>query len=77
MLFLAAGALVAALYLFVEPFAGSGPVMNLLGLAPVLAIAAGVRLHRPRAKLAWACVASASSCSGSATSTATPAAPRP
>jgi diguanylate cyclase (GGDEF)-like protein/PAS domain S-box-containing protein len=57
MLFLAGGALITALYLFVEPFAGSGPVMNVLGLAPVLAIAAGVRLHRPRAKLAWACVA--------------------
>jgi diguanylate cyclase (GGDEF)-like protein/PAS domain S-box-containing protein len=56
-LFLAGGALVTALYLFVEPFAGSGPVMNVLGLAPVLAIAAGVRLHRPRANLAWGCVA--------------------
>jgi diguanylate cyclase (GGDEF)-like protein/PAS domain S-box-containing protein len=57
LLFLAAGAAIAALYLFVEPLAGSGPVINVLGLAPVLAIAAGVRLHRPRARLAWACVA--------------------
>jgi diguanylate cyclase (GGDEF)-like protein/PAS domain S-box-containing protein len=57
MLFLAVGALITALYLFVDPFAGSGPVMNVLGFAPVLAIAAGVRLHRPRARLAWACVA--------------------
>ena len=57
MLFIAVGAVITALYLFVEPLAGSGPVMNVLGLAPVLAIAAGVRLHRPRARLAWACVA--------------------
>jgi diguanylate cyclase (GGDEF)-like protein/PAS domain S-box-containing protein len=55
--FLAVGAMIAALYLFVEPFAGSGPVMNVLGLAPVLAIAAGVRVHRPQARLAWACFA--------------------
>jgi diguanylate cyclase (GGDEF)-like protein len=55
--FLAAGALLTGLYLFVPPFAGSGPVMNLLGLAPVLAIAAGVRLYRPEARLAWSLVA--------------------
>ena len=40
-----------ALYLFVEPLAGSGPVMNLLGIAPVLAIIAGVRMYRPAAAL--------------------------
>jgi diguanylate cyclase (GGDEF)-like protein/PAS domain S-box-containing protein len=57
MLFLAVGALITALYLFVKPLAGSGPVINVLGLAPVLAIAAGVRLHRPQARFAWACVA--------------------
>jgi diguanylate cyclase (GGDEF)-like protein/PAS domain S-box-containing protein len=57
MLFLAVGVLITALYLFVKPLAGSGPVINVLGLAPVLAIAAGVRLHRPQARLAWACVA--------------------
>ena len=57
MLFIAVGALITALYLFVEPLAGSGPVMNVLGLAPVLAIAAGVRLHRPRAMLGWGFVA--------------------
>ena len=57
MLFIAVGALITALYLFVEPLAGSGPVMNVLGLAPVLAIAAGVWIHRPRARLGWALVA--------------------
>jgi diguanylate cyclase (GGDEF)-like protein/PAS domain S-box-containing protein len=55
--FLAAGVLITGLYLFVAPFAGSGPVMNILGLAPVLAIAAGVRLYRPQARLAWSLVA--------------------
>ena len=48
---------ITALYLFVKPFAGSGPVINVLGLAPVLAIAAGVRMHRPQARFAWMCVA--------------------
>ena len=55
--FLAVGAIVTALYLFVKPFAGSGPVMNILGAAPVLAIVAGVRLYRPQARIAWWLVA--------------------
>ena len=29
--------------MFVPPFAGTGPVMNLLGLSPVMAILVGVR----------------------------------
>jgi hypothetical protein len=57
MLFLAAGLVLLGLYLFVKPFAGSGPVMNVLGLAPVVAIFAGIRMHRPAAALAWACFA--------------------
>src|SRR4029078_11203150 len=36
-LYLAAGALLCALYVWVPPFAGSGPVMNLVGLCPVVA----------------------------------------
>ena len=55
MLFLAVGAIMLALYLFVPPLKGSGPVMNLLGLAPVVAIAVGIRWHRPRAAFAWVC----------------------
>jgi diguanylate cyclase (GGDEF)-like protein/PAS domain S-box-containing protein len=51
--YLAAGTLVCALYLFVPPFAGSGPVMNLLGLSPVVAILLGVRRHRPRSRGPW------------------------
>jgi len=56
-LFLALGVILLALYLFVKPLAGSGPLINVLGLAPVLAIAAGVRRHRPQARTAWACFA--------------------
>src|SRR4051794_27603722 len=52
-LFLLAGALVCALYVWVPPFAGSGPVMNLLGLSPVLAILAGIRIHRPASRGPW------------------------
>ena len=39
------------------PFKGNGPLMNLLGLSPVLAILVGVRLHRPAARRAVACFA--------------------
>ena len=51
--YLAAGALLCGLYLFVPPFAGSGPVMNLLGLSPVLAIVAGLRRNRPASRGPW------------------------
>jgi diguanylate cyclase (GGDEF)-like protein/PAS domain S-box-containing protein len=51
--YLAAGALLCALYAWVPPFAGSGPVMNVLGLSPVLAIVAGLRLHRPTSPGPW------------------------
>jgi diguanylate cyclase (GGDEF)-like protein/PAS domain S-box-containing protein len=51
--YLTAGALLCALYLFVPPFAGSGPVMNLLGLSPVAAILLGLRRHRPRSRGPW------------------------
>ena len=57
MLFLAGGSVLLGLYLFVDPLAGSGPVMNVLGLAPVLAIFAGIRMHRPAAAAAWGCFA--------------------
>ena len=40
-LYLGAGALLCALYVWVPPFAGSGPVINLLGLSPVVAIVVG------------------------------------
>jgi diguanylate cyclase (GGDEF)-like protein/PAS domain S-box-containing protein len=52
-LYLAAGALLTAAYLLLPPFRGSGPVMNLLGLSPVVAILAGLRMHRPRSTGPW------------------------
>ena len=51
--YLAGGASVCALYVFVPPFAGSGPVMNLIGLSAVIAIALGVRRHRPEYRRPW------------------------
>ena len=51
--YLAAGAALCVLYLFVPPFAGSGPVMNLLGLSPVAAILLGLRRHRPQSRGPW------------------------
>jgi diguanylate cyclase (GGDEF)-like protein/PAS domain S-box-containing protein len=57
MIFLACGVVLLGLYLFVKPLAGSAPVINVLGLAPVLAIVVGVRMHRPAASAAWICFA--------------------
>lgn len=52
-LYLCAGALLCGLYLFVPPFAGSGPVMNVIGLSPVIAILVGLRCHRPESRGPW------------------------
>ncbi|MEN3281934.1 MAG: diguanylate cyclase, partial [Solirubrobacteraceae bacterium] len=52
-LYLAVSALVCALYVFVAPFKGSGPVFNLLGLSPVVAIIVGVRRHKPASRGPW------------------------
>src|SRR4051812_42960283 len=51
--YLAVGAAVSALYVWVPPFAGSGPVFNLLGLSPVVAIIVGVRRYRPSGAGPW------------------------
>ncbi len=48
----AAGVL-AALYMFVPPLKGAGPLINVLGFSGVVAILAGVRMHHPKAKVAW------------------------
>ena len=55
------------------PLKGSGPLMNLLGLSPVLAIVAGIRCYRPDvARCRGGCFAvGLRRCSGSATSTPT------
>jgi diguanylate cyclase (GGDEF)-like protein/PAS domain S-box-containing protein len=51
--YLLVGALLTALYVWVPPFAASGPVMNVLGLSPVVAILVGLRRHRPANSLPW------------------------
>jgi diguanylate cyclase (GGDEF)-like protein/PAS domain S-box-containing protein len=51
--FLAAAAVLATLYMFVAPFKGNTFVMFALGLSPVVAIPCAVRLHQPEAKAPW------------------------
>jgi len=51
--YLAVGGLLTAGYLWLPPLKGSGPVINLLGLSSAIAIAAGIVLHRPKARSAW------------------------
>ena len=51
--YLAIGALMCLLYVAVPPFRGSGPLMNVLGLTPVVAILAGIRMHRPASASPW------------------------
>ena len=55
--FLLFGALMCGLYVFVSPLRGSGPVINGLGLYGVVGIIAGIRIHKPQARLAWWCFA--------------------
>jgi diguanylate cyclase (GGDEF)-like protein/PAS domain S-box-containing protein len=43
----------AGLYMFVPPLKGYGPVINVIGFSSVVAIVAGIRMHRPRARAAW------------------------
>src|SRR5580704_10492573 len=51
--FLAFGAFVTALYVLVPPLKGSPLVINGLGLYGLLAMVAGIRFYRPRARAAW------------------------
>jgi diguanylate cyclase (GGDEF)-like protein/PAS domain S-box-containing protein len=53
LLYLGLGALICCLYVFVAPFKASGPVMNLLGLSPVIAIIVGIRRYRPASPAPW------------------------
>src|SRR4051794_18746426 len=55
--YLLVGALLCALYVWVPPLAGSGPVMNLLGLSPVVAIVVGLKRYRPASVGPWWCFA--------------------
>jgi diguanylate cyclase (GGDEF)-like protein/PAS domain S-box-containing protein len=58
--YLLIGALLCAAYVFVAPLKGSGPVMNLIGLSPVLAILIGIRMHRPASRMPWLLLAAGS-----------------
>jgi diguanylate cyclase (GGDEF)-like protein/PAS domain S-box-containing protein len=51
--YLAVGALITALYVFVPPFAGNGLLMPLLVLSPVVAILVGIRRYGPASKGPW------------------------
>jgi diguanylate cyclase (GGDEF)-like protein/PAS domain S-box-containing protein len=43
----------AGLYMWVPPFKGSGPLLNVVGFSGVAAIVVGIRMHSPRAQIAW------------------------
>ena len=51
--YLAVTGVLAALYLFVLPLKGAGPLINVLGFSGVVAIVVGLRIHRPKARAAW------------------------
>ena len=51
--YLAVTGLLSALYLFAPGLSGNGPLINFLGLTGVLAIVAGIRMHKPAARAAW------------------------
>jgi len=55
--FLLVMAPIVGLYLFGPAVFNAGPVFNAIGISAVAAILAGVRLHRPKAKLAWYLIA--------------------
>ena len=52
-MFFAFGAFVTGLYVLVPPLKGSPLVINGLGLYGMLALIAGIRIYRPRARMAW------------------------
>ena len=51
--YLVASGILTVAYLFVPAVKGSGPLINILGLSSPVAIAVGMRLHRPDARWAW------------------------
>ena len=51
--YVAAASALAGLYMFVPPLKGQGPLLNAVGFSGVVAIVAGIRAHRPRARAAW------------------------
>ena len=55
--YLVGGAILTLVYVAGPDLKGNGPLFNLLGLSPVLAIVAGILVHRPRAWIAWSLLA--------------------
>jgi diguanylate cyclase (GGDEF)-like protein/PAS domain S-box-containing protein len=51
--YLAAGAVLTALYALVPPFKGNGPVINLLGVSATVAVFVGIRRNRPNSRWPW------------------------
>jgi diguanylate cyclase (GGDEF)-like protein/PAS domain S-box-containing protein len=51
--YLAVTGVLSLLYLFAPGVSGNGPLINFLGLTGVLAIVAGIRMHKPAARAAW------------------------
>ena len=45
--------MLSGLYLFAPGLSGNGLLINFLGLTGVLAIVAGIRMHKPAARAAW------------------------
>ena len=54
LIYLAAGLVLTAAYLWFPPLKGNGPLINALGLSSSVAVALGIYLHRPKAWMAWA-----------------------
>jgi len=52
-IYLAVGGILTAGYLWFPPLKASGPLINVLGLSSSVAIAVGIYLHRPKARVAW------------------------
>jgi diguanylate cyclase (GGDEF)-like protein/PAS domain S-box-containing protein len=51
--YLIGSGLLTVAYLFLPAVKGSGPLINLLGLSSPVAIAVGIRIHKPKARVAW------------------------
>ena len=51
--YLAAASVLTVAYLFVPPFKGYAGLINVIGLMSPVAIGIGMRMHRPKAMLAW------------------------
>jgi diguanylate cyclase (GGDEF)-like protein/PAS domain S-box-containing protein len=54
-IYLSLGALGTFLYVAVPPFKGNAPLLNLLGLSGVIAVAVGIVRNKPDSKLPWWC----------------------